>query len=244
MVRSSTPSEMPMQLRQTNSRSSRTAVAARGEVYNLDNDMSECNDLADQQPEMLRSLIDLWWSEAERHGALPLDDRGIELFGVRHRPNSPHPENRRYVYRPPMSPMPGQASAVVGGRNFDFTARVTRTAGDEGVLYATGTVNSGLSFFVQNERLFAHLVRVTRSGRVARATAPRAIRWYASSNANPLQRVTPHPGGSDDGSGLSRRPSSPFGATQRYACSTMSVISFQSVARSSKRTPIQPRPPT
>ena len=123
------------------------------ELYNLTDDMSECNNLAGAMPEKLRELIRMWWNEAERNEVLPLDDRGIELFGVRHRANSPHPENRRYVYRPPMSPMPGQASAVVGGRNFDLTAKVTRTNGDEGVLYATGTENSGFSFFVQNDRL-------------------------------------------------------------------------------------------
>ncbi len=106
-----------------------------------------------QEPEQLAELIDLWWQEAERHGVLPLDDRMFELFGARFRPNSPHPADRRYVYRPPMSPLPGQASAAIGGRAFDLTATVTRRAGDEGVLFATGTENSGLSMFVQNDRL-------------------------------------------------------------------------------------------
>lgn len=123
------------------------------ELYHLAADVSECNDLAAEMPEKLQQLVDLWWQEAVVHEVLPLDDRGIELFGVRHRAHSPHPESRRYVYRPPMSPMPGQASASVGGRNFDLTARVTRSAGDEGVLYATGTENSGFSLFVQHDRL-------------------------------------------------------------------------------------------
>jgi arylsulfatase len=127
--------------------------AERWELYRIDLDPSECNDLAGQHPDELERLIDEWWVEAERHGVMPLDDRGIELFGVRFRNNSPHPENRRYVYRPPMSPMPGQASAAVGGRSFDLTARVTTSAGAEGVLYATGTENSGFSVFVQNGRL-------------------------------------------------------------------------------------------
>ena len=123
------------------------------ELYRLSDDFSECNDLAPSNPEKLQELIDLWWDEADRNGVLPLDDRMVELFGVRFRPNSPHPEDRRYVYRPPMSPMPGQASAAIGGRNFDLTATVDRSAGDEGVLYATGTENSGVSIFVQNNRL-------------------------------------------------------------------------------------------
>ncbi len=123
------------------------------ELYRLSDDWSECNDLAAVEPDTLAELVDLWWGEAERHGVLPLDERLIELFGARFRDNSPHPADMRYVYRPPMSPMPGQASAAIGGKSFDLTARVTRSTGDGGVIYATGTENSGLSIFVQDDRL-------------------------------------------------------------------------------------------
>lgn len=123
------------------------------ELFDLAADPSECHDLAAQEPARLAALIELWWTEAERNGVLPLDDRLIELFGARHRAHSPHPENRRYVYRPPMSPMPAQASAPVGGRDFDMHALVTTTADDAGVLYATGTENAGISFFVHDRRI-------------------------------------------------------------------------------------------
>ena len=123
------------------------------ELYHLSNDWSECTDLAGEEPEKLAELVDLWWQEAEKHGVLPLDDRTIELFGSRFRDHSPHPVDKRYVYRPPMSPMPGQASVSLGGTSFDLTARVTRAAGEQGVLYATGTENSGASIFVQNNKL-------------------------------------------------------------------------------------------
>ena len=123
------------------------------ELFDLDADPSECDDLADRRPDVLARLQQLWWDEAERHGVLPLDDRTVELFGARFRDNSPHPVDRRYVYRPPMSPLPGQASAAIGGRSFDLVARVDRSAGDDGVLFATGTENSGISVFVQGDRL-------------------------------------------------------------------------------------------
>ncbi len=124
------------------------------ELYNLSVDASECNDLSGSDPNKLAELVALWWSEAERHGVLPLDDRGMGgLFGARFRDHSPHPPDRRYVYRPPMSPIPGGASAATGGRSFDLTAQVTRASGEDGVLWATGTENSGISVFVQNERL-------------------------------------------------------------------------------------------
>ena len=124
-----------------------------------------------------------WWAEAERHGVLPLDDRMIELFGARFRDGSPHPSGRRYRYRPPMSPIPNQASAAIGGRSFDLTARVTRQAGDEGVLYATGTENSGISVFVQGDRFVVdynafdapHGRRVRRRGARGRLGADRPL---------------------------------------------------------------------
>ena len=122
------------------------------ELYHLATDRSECHDLAAEQPDRLDTLVQQWWAEAERHGVLPLDDRMIELFGARFRDGSPHPAARRYRYRPPMSPIPNQASAAIGGRSFDLTARITRQPGDEGVLYATGTENSGISMFVQGDR--------------------------------------------------------------------------------------------
>jgi len=123
------------------------------ELYHLESDASECHDLATEQPELLAELIEVWWQEADRHGVLPLDDRLVELFAVRFRDRSPHRPDRRYVYRPPMAPMPAQASAMVGGRDFDLDATVVLAPGDEGVLYATGTQNSGFSIFVQGDRL-------------------------------------------------------------------------------------------
>ena len=86
----------------------------RWELYHVAEDRSECRDLAAEMPEKLAEMIDIWWREAEEHGVLPLDDRGIELFGARFREHSPHPVDRVYRYRPPMAPMPAQASAPVG----------------------------------------------------------------------------------------------------------------------------------
>ncbi len=123
------------------------------ELYDLGADPSECNDLSGEEPDRLAEMVDLWWQEAERNGVLPLDDRTLELFAAHLSDHSPHRLDRRYVYRPPMSPIAAQPSAGVGGRSFDLTARVSVEAGDEGVVWATGNENSGCSIFVQNGRL-------------------------------------------------------------------------------------------
>jgi hypothetical protein len=101
----------------------------------------------------VQELVKRWWVEAEEQGVLPLDDRTIELFGTRYRDRSPHPENRRYSYFPPMSPLPGQVAPSLGGRGWDMAATIDRPDGAAGVLYASGTENSGVSLFVQEDRL-------------------------------------------------------------------------------------------
>jgi arylsulfatase len=150
----------------------------RWELYHVDADRSECLDLAAEQPERLAGLVELWWQQAREHGVLPLDDRSIELFGGRDlavatqagkglaglagagaqaagraRYYSPHPASRHYTYYPPMSPMPVQAGARLAARSWDLDATIERPAGKGGVLYAMGNQNSGLSLFVQHDRL-------------------------------------------------------------------------------------------
>ena len=123
------------------------------ELYDLDVDPSECNDLAEREPDRLQAMIELWWSEAERHGVLPLDDRTLELFRPRFHDHSPHRSDRRYRYRPPMSPIPTAASPGPGAAAWDLAASISHAQDDEGTLYATGNGNAGMSVFVQNHRL-------------------------------------------------------------------------------------------
>jgi len=141
------------------------------ELYHVEQDRSECVNLAAEQPHRLAALVELWWEQAREHGVLPLDDRTIELFGARERGTAdaakaglaglaasrrdytPHPADRRYVYRPPMSPMPAQAGARIGGRSWDLAATIDRPAGAGGVIYASGNQNSGLSLFIIGDRL-------------------------------------------------------------------------------------------
>ena len=123
------------------------------ELYHLAEDRSECRNLAAARPEKLTEMVELWWEEAAEHGVLPLDDRTIELFGTRFRDRSPHPASRHYTYHPPMTPLPGQVAPAIGGRSWDLLATIDRPAGAGGVLYASGTQNSGLSVFVRDDHL-------------------------------------------------------------------------------------------
>ena len=123
------------------------------ELYHVAKDRSECVDLADAEPQRLEAMVARWWEEAGAHGVLPLDDRTIELFAARFADDSVHRPQRRYTYRPPISPLPAQAGPAIGGRSWDLDATIERHHGDDGVLFAVGTENSGLSLFVLDGRL-------------------------------------------------------------------------------------------
>ena len=138
-------------------------------LYHLDEDFSECTDVATEHPEKLRELIELWWVEAGQHGVLPLDDRTIELFGGSPRPGTVH-ARRDYTYFPPIAHIPADASPPLGGRSWTITAAVdVPDEKVEGVLYARGGHNVGHVFFVQNGELHFDYNAL---GTHHRATAP------------------------------------------------------------------------
>jgi arylsulfatase len=123
--------------------------ADRWELYNLAEDFSECHNLAEEHPEKLVELVELWWAEAGAHGVLPLDDRTIELFMMPPRPHTPHARGR-YVYYPPISHIPADACPSLGGRPFVLTCDIECDNDPSGVLYARGSHNVGHSFFLKD----------------------------------------------------------------------------------------------
>jgi arylsulfatase A-like enzyme len=125
----------------------------RWELYHLDSDFSECRDLAKEQPDRLARMIELWWTEAGRYGVLPLDDRRAQLWTPS--PRTRTPRNReRYVLYPPVAHMSGEVAPSLGNRSFTVTAELDRpAAGTQGALFALGSGNNGIAFYVLGDRL-------------------------------------------------------------------------------------------
>ena len=123
------------------------------ELYHLDEDFSEANDLAAEQPERLQAMIELWWQQAEMHGVLPLDDRPTaRAFRAARRPGLPTARDV-FVYYPPVSHIVADAcpSAARG-----WTTQVELEhpqSGADGALVNRGTINSGFAFYILGGRL-------------------------------------------------------------------------------------------
>jgi arylsulfatase A-like enzyme len=122
------------------------------ELFHLDEDFSECHDVAADHPDKLRELVDTWWTEAGAMGVLPIDDRTIELFGATARPGTAH-DRDRYVYLHPTSHVPADAAPPLGGRPWTVTADVRLDERTHGVIYARGSHNVGHTFFVDDGTL-------------------------------------------------------------------------------------------
>lgn len=124
----------------------------RWELYHLDTDFNEVHDLANDEPERLAELKELWWSEARANKVLPLDDR----FGERFAENAErHAGDRtKYVFWAGMGHLPSDVAPDLRSRSYRITAHVEiPEAGAQGVLVAHGDATSGYSLFVRNGRL-------------------------------------------------------------------------------------------
>jgi arylsulfatase len=145
--------------------------ADRWELYHLDDDMSEMHDLADEHPEKLRELVDLWWAEAERYQVLPLDDSLLARLLVE-RPRVFEPrEVYRYTAR---VRLPRQGSPVLRDRSYAISADVDVAEGSEGVIVSYGGVDGGLSLCVLDGHVHYVSNFLGRAHTVASSTDPLA----------------------------------------------------------------------
>ena len=125
--------------------------ADRWELYDLARDFNESDDLAAAEPARLAAMIETWWTLAERHNVLPLDDRFRERFAEN--AANFHGSRTRYVLHAGMGHVPTEVAPDLRSRSYLIEAFVEFTGGDQGVLIAHGDATSGYSLFVQDGRL-------------------------------------------------------------------------------------------
>ncbi len=123
------------------------------ELYHVDEDFSETNDLAAEEPEKLRELIDRWWVEAGKHGVLPLDDRTVEINQPSQLPGAPH-AGLRYHYTPPIAHVPVETSPAIDLGSWTLEASVSRQSSDQqGVIFNRGSIHTGVTLYIKDNHL-------------------------------------------------------------------------------------------
>ncbi len=128
------------------------------ELYHLDADVSESDDLSAAHPEKLEALIAEWWAQAEANKVLPLDDR----FGPRFAESAArfHGARKRFVFHKGMGHLPTDVAPDVRSRSYFIEAHVRVAAGDEGVLIAHGDMTSGYSLYLRKDGRLVHDLNV------------------------------------------------------------------------------------
>ncbi len=125
----------------------------RWELFNTETDPSECHDLAEQHPAKLAELIALWWSEAGKYNALPLESRGALAILTAERPQLSKPRNE-YVYYPDCEEVPESVAVNVRNRSYAIAAEVTIDTTDAaGVLFAHGARFGGHALYIKDGKL-------------------------------------------------------------------------------------------
>jgi len=123
------------------------------ELYHTDVDRAELHDLAAEMPDKVRELVNLWFAEAGRNGAFPLDDRIMLEIALTERPQLSAPREK-YVYYPDVAEVPEKQSVNIRNRSYSLGALVDIPArGAEGVLFAHGARFGGHALYVKDDRL-------------------------------------------------------------------------------------------
>jgi arylsulfatase A-like enzyme len=123
------------------------------ELYNIEEDFSQANDIAAKEPKKLRELQDRFMAEAAKYNVLPLDDR----FAQRADP-SLHPSHIRgmthFVYPPGAIRICERASPNTKNVHHTIAAEVDiPQSGAEGVLVCCGGIGGGFTVFVKDGKL-------------------------------------------------------------------------------------------
>lgn len=151
----------------------------RWELYRLDGDFSEAEDLSAVYPDKLRQMQRLFDAEARRNHVYPLDDRGIGRVDRTKLPGPPVPF--KMTYYPGAVRIGEPIAPSTKNRSFSLTANVVVPADrGEGVIAAIGGMQSGWSLYFEAGRLnfvynFFGTVSVVRGPIVAPGS--HALRW-------------------------------------------------------------------
>ena len=122
------------------------------ELYNVEEDFAQTNDLVTNNPEKLKELQDVFMTEAVKYNVLPIDDRSLERFDAKiaGRPDLMAGRTSLTVYEG-MTGIMENAFINVKNNSLTLTAEVEiPKGGANGVILCQGGKFGGWSFYVKD----------------------------------------------------------------------------------------------
>ncbi len=125
------------------------------ELYNLEQDFSQSQNLAASNPEKLRELQRLFYIEAVKYNVLPLDNSKVERLDVTNRPSNIR-GLKEFTYYDGMVRIPEGSAPDLKNKSFGISAVVeVPEGGAEGVLMTQGGRFAGLGlYFLEGRPVF------------------------------------------------------------------------------------------
>jgi hypothetical protein len=108
---------------------------------------------AEHNPQKLNELVALWWAEAGRYQALPLESRDALGILTAERPQLAKPRER-YLYYPGCAEVPESAAPNIRNRSYAIAVEATvDTPEASGVLFSQGSRFGGHALYVKDGKL-------------------------------------------------------------------------------------------
>ena len=124
----------------------------RWELYNIDKDFSEAEDLAAREPKKLQELKELFLVEAARNQVLPLDDRGpARIVGAR---PTIIGDRKTFSFREGTTRLPEDIVRTTFNRSYAITSTIEIPSQGEaqGVIVTAGGYFAGFSLYLKEGR--------------------------------------------------------------------------------------------
>jgi arylsulfatase len=122
------------------------------ELYNLNEDVTEYNDLAATMPDKLKQLQDVFYEQAKKYDVLPLDNSTLARFRTE-RPSATAGRNV-FTYSGELYGVPASAAPNILDKSYTITAEVeVPNGGGEGMIVTEGGRFGGYGLFLSKGQL-------------------------------------------------------------------------------------------
>ena len=151
----------------------------RWELFDLSADFSESTDRADDEPERLQRMRDLWDAEARRNNVLPISDGLVDRFGGLH-PAGLARRAARGPSAPAAARSPTSRSRCCGAASTSRPTSTPTATGPTGVVFALGDWFGGYALYLVDGRAHFTFARAADALELATPSALAAGRHEVS----------------------------------------------------------------
>ncbi|NVZ92692.1 arylsulfatase [Pseudomonas yamanorum] len=126
------------------------------ELYHVDKDFSEANDVAKQMPDKLKEMQQLFYAEAEKYKVLPLNNDRVMRLNPINRP-SLSPGRTSFTYYAGSKRIPEGVAPDIKNKSWSLTANVEIPAnGAEGMIATLGGLFDGWALYLDKGKPVFH----------------------------------------------------------------------------------------